>query len=101
MLTYFLLALSVFLMFLTAGMAWMARGVQGYPEQRMFGMVLWVFYVLSTFFMLKVAGISTVVAAICLLLVSAIGYFIPNLETFLIRYRDPGIVQVPPEAPPE
>lgn len=101
MLTYFLLALSTFLMFLTGGMAWMARGIQDYPEQRMVGMTLWFFYVLATFSMLKVAGISTAVAAICLLLVSAIGYFVPNLETFLIRYRDPGIVQADPKAPPE
>lgn len=98
MLVYFLLALSIFLLVLTGGMAWMVRGFQGYFEQRGVGIVSWVFYMLTTFFMFKVAGVSTGTALILLFFVSTVGYFGPDLEALLLRrFKDPG--ETIPRAP--
>lgn len=98
MFTYFLLALSGFLLILTGGMAWMARGFHGYFEQRGVGIVSWFFYTLTTFFMFKVAGVSTGTVLILLFFASIVGYFGSDLETLLLRrFRDPG--ETVPRAP--
>lgn len=87
------LFISIVPLILTAAMACIARG-SSYPDQRVAGMIMWLFIALAALLSLNAGGLSWVFGGLITLIVSAAGYFLDDL----LQKVFPAL---PPQAPTE
>lgn len=84
---------SIVPLFLAAGMAWLAKGSVGYPEQRAVGVVLWFFLAATSYFALRIGDLPVHWTGFLILLFSLAGFFFDTVLSLI--FKDPA------KAPPE